>query len=81
MNITDFLQITIVGVFLSLVIQIIKTYFDTSSLANRALTLALSVIVGAGYVLLQNTPYFQTVVVVLGVASIVYNYVIKPIEA
>lgn len=72
MDISQFIAITVVGGFLTAVIDIIKSQWGTSSNQTKLVTLALSVVVGTVYVWLQSTPYFQTVVLILGAASTVY---------
>lgn len=72
MEINNFLQIMIVGVALSGLIEVIKTKFGTTSGKTKLLTVGLSVLVGGGYVLLQGTPLFTTVIGVLTTASTVY---------
>lgn len=77
MNIQDFIAIGIVGVILSGIINFAKKKWGVQSNKTKVLTVALSLIVGAGYVWLRATPYFETVLIVLGSASTVYALVIK----
>ena len=74
MEIQEFMNIAIVGAILSVVIELLPKSNPT---ATKAITLTLAIIVAGGYVWVTNTPYFQTVVTVLGVASIVYGFFIK----
>lgn len=77
MEITDFTAIAVVGAILSLLIKMIKARYGTTSNATKALTLALSVGIGGFYVLINSTPYFETIVLVLSSASAVYALLIK----
>jgi hypothetical protein len=77
MEINDFMGIAIVGAALSVVIQAIKNRFGTESGETKALTIALSLVVGAAYVGIRSTPYFETVILVLGSASAVYAILMR----
>lgn len=72
MSIDNFLAIGIVGVFLSLTIQIIKKVFGTSNSKTKVITIVLSIAVGSFYYFLKDTIYWQTIVGVLAAASTVY---------
>lgn len=72
MSIDNFLAIGIVGVFLSLAIQIIKKVFGTSNSKTKVITIILAVAVGSFYYFLKDTIYWQTIVGVLASASTVY---------
>lgn len=72
MSIDNFLAIGIVGVFLSLVIQIIKKMFGTDNVKTKFITIVLSVGVGSFYYFLRDTIYWQTILGVLASASTVY---------
>lgn len=72
MSIDNFLAIGIVGVFLSLAIQIIKKVFGTSNSKTKVITIILAVAVGSFYYFLKDTIYWQTIIGVLASASTVY---------
>ena len=74
MDINDFLAIAVVGALLSLVIEGITNKFGTERWATKVITLTLAIVVGGGYIWIRSTPWFQTVVTVLGTASIVYGF-------
>lgn len=76
----DFLAISIVGASLSVLVQLIKNSFGTTGNKAKLLTIALALIVGAGYVWLRSTPYFETVLVILGTASAVYAILLRGSE-
>lgn len=73
-NITDFLAIGIVGVALSLLIEVIQAKFGTGKNTTKILTLALAVAVGSVYYFVRETSYWQTIVGVLTAASTVYAF-------
>ena len=77
MEINDFLNIAVVGVALSGLVSLIKMKFGTAGWQTKALTLFLSLAVAGGYVWIKNTPYFETVVLVLGIASTVYAFLVR----
>lgn len=73
MDIQEFMGIAVVGALLSLVIEFIKGY-NSNPLVTKIETLILAIIVAGGYVVIRSTPYFETVLTVLGTASIVYGF-------
>ena len=73
----NFLHIAIVGVALSGTIQYIKTRFGTTGIGTKFITLGLALIVGTGVYLLQDTSYWETIIGVLGSASVVYAFFMK----
>lgn len=77
MEIADFLAIGIVGVLLSVVIEIIQAKFGTSSLKTKAVAIGLSLGLGAVYVLFRDTSWWMTFLTILGAASTVYALVLK----
>mgnify|MGYP000114919738 CR=1 FL=1 len=77
MEITEFLAIGVVGGLLSLLIEWVTNKFGTNKTASKAVTLALALVVGGGYVWLRSTPYWETALIVLGAASTVYAFFIK----
>lgn len=72
MDIQEFSSIMVVGAFLSIVVQIIKDKFGTKGNTTKLLTIALSLLVGGAFVWVKDTPYFETVVIVLTTASTLY---------
>lgn len=73
MDIQAFLSITIIGAFLSVIIDVITSKISNPPI-TKLITITLAVIVAGLFVWVKNTPYFQTVVLVLGSASIVYGF-------
>lgn len=74
MDINDFLGISVVGALLSLTIEGLTNKLGTERWATKVITLVLAVFIGGVYVWLRSTPWFPTVITVLGVASIVYGF-------
>lgn len=73
MDIQEFLGIAVVGALLSLAIEVL-TLKSKNPTVTKFITLVLAIAVAGAYVWVRSTPYFQTVVVVLGTASIVYGF-------
>lgn len=73
MNIDEFLGIGIVGALLSVAFELIKGKYPSSPNKSKGLIILLSLIVGGLYVWVRETPYFPTVLGVLGGASAVYS--------
>jgi len=73
MDIQEFLGISVVGALLSLTIEYVTSRISNPHL-TKLITLVLAVITASAYVWVRSTPYFQTVIVVLGTASIVYGF-------
>lgn len=73
MDIQEFMGIAVVGAILSFIVELIKDE-SSSPRMTKGLTLVLAIIVAGGYVMVRSTPYFETVVTVLGTASIVYGF-------
>lgn len=77
MQIQDFIAISVVGAGLSLAIQSLKVKFGATGWWTKTLTLVLAILVGGLYIWLRSTPYFETVMTVLGAASVVYAFFLK----
>lgn len=76
MEIQEFLGIAVVGAILSVVIELIKGE-SSNPLYTKIATLVLAIITAGAYVWVRSTPYFETVVLVLGTASTVYGFFLK----
>jgi hypothetical protein len=77
MEINDFLSITVVGAALSLAIESLKAKWGTKGWATKTVTILLSILIAGLYVWLRQTSYWQTIITVLGAASIVYAFFLK----
>jgi len=76
MEIQSFLQIAIVGVFLSFVIELVTLKIH-KPVVTKIITVALALATAGVFVWIKNTAYFQTVITVLGTASIVYGFLLN----
>lgn len=73
----SFLQIGIVGALLSFVVEFIKNHYGTTSIATKGLTVLLSLVLGVGLYFIQGTEIFTAVTGILGMATVVYAYLLK----
>lgn len=73
----DFLSIAVVGSALAMAIQFIKSKYGLDSLKTKAVTLALSVILGGAFYFLSQTPWWQTILGVLAAASTFWAFFLK----
>lgn len=80
MNFTDFTQYAIVAAVLSVVVQYIKNYLQTSPAKTRAIVIAASAVLAAGFYFVKDTSIWQPLVSIFGIANTVYLYLIKPFE-
>lgn len=72
MNINDFISIGIIGAVLSTLIECVQRIFGVTSGWTKVLSISLSFVIGTAYYFLSTTPYWPTVLGVLGAASTVY---------
>jgi hypothetical protein len=77
MEITAFLSISIVGVILSFIIDVLKVKLNTTSTGTKALTAILALVIAGLFWWLASTPYIQSVATVLGMASTAYAFLLK----
>lgn len=77
MDVNTFLQIGIVGIGLSALIEVIQGKFGTGSLFTKAITIVLSVALGSAWFFLQGTPLLETIIGILGVATVFYAFFLK----
>lgn len=75
MNISDFLNIGIIGAFLSVIIEMIQRIFGTGSAATKSISILLAVGIGSAYYFLSTTPWWPSVLGVLAASSTVYALV------
>lgn len=71
------LQISIVGVLLSAIMEAIKAKFGPTSTTTKMVTIGLALALGAGIFFFSGTPIWIAFVGVLGVASTVYAFLLK----
>lgn len=75
MELSAFLEISIVGALLSLVIEYITNKANTNPLGGKTLAILLSIVVGAAYWFLSGTAIWQSILGILAAASTVYAIV------
>lgn len=80
MEINDFLGISLVGAFLSLVVEWGKAKFGTDSHVTRFLTVLLAAAAGGVYWYFRDTNVWQTMLGVLAASSTVYNFLLKGLK-
>lgn len=73
MNIQEFLAIAVVGAIMSVVIELLMKNVS-NPLVSKLVTATFAIIVAGVYVWVRSTPYFETVILVLGTASTVYGF-------
>lgn len=69
-------QYAILGVVASLFMEFIKTNIK-SSLTKKFAIVAISIVVGGIYALTVGTPFYNTILSVLGASSVVYGFFLK----
>lgn len=67
----------ILGVVVSIVVEVVKKYVGTSKLGTLTTLLALSLVGGWLFVLVSSTAYWQVLLQVLGAAAAFHNLVIR----
>lgn len=77
MSLEEILAMSIVGTFLSLLIQFLKTKINASDDIVKLLTVVLSIVIGGFYYLFSGTEFFVAIIGVLGAASTVWGFFIK----
>ena len=73
----QFLQIGIVGVALSFIVQFVKERYGTDSDVTKVLTIGLAIMLGAGYYFLVGTSLWVPIVGILSSATTFYALFIK----
>jgi hypothetical protein len=73
----EFLEIMIVGVGLSAIVEIIKSQFGVNGTKTKVVLIALALLMGAMMYFLSGTTYYQAVLGMLGTASMVYAFIIR----
>lgn len=73
MDIQEFLAIAVVGAIMSVVIELMLSKVS-NPLVSKLVTAVVAIIVAGAYVWVRSTPYFETVILVLGTASTVYGF-------
>lgn len=76
----DVASFIVIGAIVSLIVQFLKTRYGTQSNMTLAMVVVISIVVGASYTLLKDTPVWQTIISILGFAGAVYTYILKRFE-
>lgn len=74
----SFLNIGIIGVILSAVVELVKYLFPTEhGKAIQVVAIVGSILLGIAYHFFADTQIFSTILAILATATVVYEYVIK----
>jgi hypothetical protein len=73
------LSIGIVGAIASFIIEVITTS-KMSSFKKKIIAITSSLAIGTLYYLINGTELFTTILTILGTATLVYDYIIKPFK-
>lgn len=76
-TVQTFLEISIVGTALSVVIEGIKNKYGPTSSTTKGITIALAIALGTAIYFLSGTAIWLTIVGVLAAASTVYAFFFK----
>jgi hypothetical protein len=71
------LEIALVGVALSAIIEVVKNKFGTEGYITKAITIGLALLIGGIIYFLQDTAFWETFLGVLATASTVYAFLLK----
>ena len=72
MNVSDFLNIGIIGIIASFVVEMITRYSASKPLTSKLIAIGVSLVLGLAYFFASQTAWWTDVLSVLGVASTVY---------
>lgn len=72
-----FLQIGLIGALLSSIVHVVKSRFGTEGNTTKIITIVLAVLLGVGYYLASSTPWWQSIIQILGISSIIYAFLLK----
>ncbi len=77
MTLGTLLQIGIVGTFLSLLVQVIKINYGPNSNQTKLLVVLMALLFGTLYVLIKDTRFFETFILILMSSTTIYAFFIK----
>lgn len=76
----DFLEIGIIGFFLTLLVQVVKIVFpNLQSYAKQFIAIFFAIALGIIYTFYSETQVFQSITAILSVATLAYEYIVKNI--
>lgn len=67
----------ILGAITSVLVQIIKKYFDTSSWQSWGIAVLISFVIAILYTFIQGTSFWPTLVQIATTSGAVYSYIIS----
>jgi hypothetical protein len=73
----NLLSLSVVGIFLSIIVNLAKAKWTIEGWQTKTLVLGLSIILGSFYVLFKDTNIFATVLTILGASSTAYAFFAK----
>ena len=68
----NFLSISIIGVIVSGIIELVTRIADTRPLVSKFVAVGVSLVIGTGYYFLSSAVWFPTVLTILAIASAVH---------
>lgn len=77
MDITSYI---VIGAIVSVIVQVIKNKYGTTSAGTLIAVLAISIVAGTGYYFIKQTSLLQPILQILAFAGAVYTYIIKRFE-
>ena len=73
----ELIEIGIIGIVASLLMEAIKKSFGTDSLTSKTTIVCISIVFGTLYVLLRSTVWWETILATLAIATTFYNFILK----
>lgn len=75
----DIASFAMLGAVVSAFIELIKKHLHSSNYRKAAVAGA-SVLLGAGYYFLQDTSWWVSILAILSISQLIYNYLLKGLE-
>jgi hypothetical protein len=73
----NFLDITLIGIIASLIIEGINRLWQFDSLKAKVATIVVSIVLGAFYFFMRNSNVWQDIIGILTTASAIYAFFLK----
>ena len=71
----------LLGVAVSIIVEIAKKYFDANTLGTYFLLLVVSLVGATGYYFLAHSAYWSTIAEILSIAAAFHNLVIRRLNS
>lgn len=71
----------LLGAIVSVLVQVIKIYFKTSSWKSWGAAIVLSLVAGAGYTALVHAGLWQSTLQILATSGAIYSFIFTRLEA